>query len=144
MKTIEEKNKLIAEFMGGKFKCVKFDLLDTWTIDLPWFDDPSNSSLYFVKQLRYHLSWDWLVPVVEKIENIGVNVQIKGKYHPWHKKTYNQTTIVYDIYKDIDENRATDLIELYRKSSETSFNKLDTVFEAVVEFIEWYNENKLS
>ena len=67
MKTIEEKNRMIAEFMGGEFKYAIFSEVDTWAVDLPWFDDPSGKSLYFVKHLKYHTSFDWLMPVWSKL-----------------------------------------------------------------------------
>lgn len=44
-------NKLIAEFMG----------LDGW-----WSEN----------EFKYHSSWDWLMPVVEKIEKEGANIII--------------------------------------------------------------------
>ena len=41
-------NKLIAEFMGYVYED------DTPSVELP----------------PYHMSWDWLMPVVEKIEQV--------------------------------------------------------------------------
>jgi hypothetical protein len=58
---ILEGNKLIADFMGEK-----------WEIN-----SVTNYQLPVVKKfgkwkgLRYHTSWDWLMPVVVKIENIN-------------------------------------------------------------------------
>ena len=53
-------NKLIAEFMGCTHP----------------FNDIHDATLYKVEQgtfeldeLEYHTSWDWLMPVVEKIED---------------------------------------------------------------------------
>jgi hypothetical protein len=45
-----ENNKLIAEFMG----------IDQVDIDT-WLETNSN--------LHYHTSWDWLMPVIEKIQD---------------------------------------------------------------------------
>ena len=52
METIEN-NKLIAEFMGWT---EDFDLI-THTND-KWWSEP--------KTHKYHISWDWLIPVVNK------------------------------------------------------------------------------
>ena len=78
MKTTEN-NKLIAEFMGGTLSNVPN------LINLP--QTIGESSLFCVKgsdglpsgtykverlnELKYHTSWDWLMPVVEKIEGFN-------------------------------------------------------------------------
>ena len=58
-------NKLIAEFMGVVFH-----------------DDEnqyySSDGVYIGNTLQYHSSWDWLMPVVDKIEQVheGVPTQL--------------------------------------------------------------------
>tara|TARA_R100000734_G_C3303357_1_gene93875 strand:+ start:497 stop:757 length:261 start_codon:yes stop_codon:yes gene_type:complete len=47
---MKESNKLIAEFMG----------VDQVDIDYAFNEHG---------QLKYHLSWDWLMPVIEKIQD---------------------------------------------------------------------------
>ena len=51
IKTMENNNKLIAEFMG----------VDQVDIDYAFNEHG---------QLKYHLSWDWLMPVIEKITEL--------------------------------------------------------------------------
>ena len=63
-----EKNKLFAEFIGSKIgkggtnrnpvytNCIIHPMKTGWTTDL--------------KSTRYHESWDWLMPVIDKIRNI--------------------------------------------------------------------------
>ena len=53
-------NKLIAEFMGCTHP----------------FNDLTDATLYKVshgtfeaQELKYHTSWDWLIPVIEKIQD---------------------------------------------------------------------------
>lgn len=48
---MEQNNKLIAEFMG----------VDQVDIDYAINEDG---------QLKYHLSWDWLMPVIQKITEL--------------------------------------------------------------------------
>ena len=62
MKTIEEGNKLIAEFMG---RCGKVNK------HLYWVNIPSVKWVT-VEQMQFHTSWDWLMPVVEKINEINI------------------------------------------------------------------------
>ena len=53
-----EDNKLIAEFME-----VKFDKGNFYNMG---YDIFSDGNLYRSHELKFHLSWDWLMPVVEK------------------------------------------------------------------------------
>ena len=65
-KNIIKDNKLIAEFMGDKF-CTNF------SVGMDFYDEgwlrKSNKSYY--SKLQYHNSWDWLMPVIDKIESIA-------------------------------------------------------------------------
>ena len=50
-------NKLIAEFMGGQKVLSDKDI----------YNMPTHDNLcYQLKELQYHQSWDWLMPVIEK------------------------------------------------------------------------------
>tara|TARA_R110002012_G_scaffold244634_1_gene419580 strand:- start:83 stop:382 length:300 start_codon:yes stop_codon:yes gene_type:complete len=55
MLTTTEKNKLIAEFMGSKHPTIE-DMYRLPHEDVYW------------GELQYDYSWDWLMPVVQKIE----------------------------------------------------------------------------
>ena len=62
-----ENNKLIAEFMGanGEFTDIKGDVF------LNNIPNPKGGIMILrVLQLKYNTSWDWLMPVVEKILNL--------------------------------------------------------------------------
>jgi hypothetical protein len=97
-------NELIAEFIGDQGQRL---------------NDPKWKSGDELIYLKYHKSWDWLMPVVEKIETLKFSVMVIGKYtriqcpHP---------------YKEF----ATDICE----------TKIQSVYKAVVEFIKWYNQQK--
>ena len=66
--TTEESNKLVAEFMG----CI-------YNNDFYYDNDP-NMYPEGIEGSKYHSSWDWLMPVVEKIEDTIVN----GTYFSIH------------------------------------------------------------
>jgi hypothetical protein len=93
-----EGNKLIADFMDWiHHEDVQYDI-------------------YEMNNLKYHSSWDWLMPVVEKIEQSGwgCKMYLNGCQFP-----------VVDQYArlwPIAEKR-----------------KIDAVWLAVVFFIRWYN-----
>ena len=100
---MKENNKLIAEFLGKDHELNKC-----------------------ISTREFHKSWDWLMPVVEKIEC---------------------TTIDND---DNSDNFFNVMIEVFEcninggdicicKSGNT---KIDATYNAVVEFINQYNKNK--
>ena len=63
---MEGNNKLIAEFMGVHE--IMHDGYSEYD-----FDD-NTLDVVHQKHLRYHTSWDWLMPVVEKIEQVHEGV----------------------------------------------------------------------
>lgn len=69
---------------------------------------------------KYHSDWSKLMEVIDKIESLGYWVEIIGGYH-------NQCNIGI-------QNNTKNLIE---RDSET---KVEAVYNAVVAFIKWYNE----
>ena len=128
MKTTKENNRLIAEFMGYEFKLVKNPTIDRDGVS--HIKDEAtviDGKLYFDNNLRYHSSWDWLMPVVDKIESIDdgafdINILKNG-------------TQIFEYQADgkvIVDNVGMISFE----------DKIEHVFEAVIEFIKWYNENK--
>lgn len=93
-------NELIAEFMG----------LDSFKDSLASLHQGKiNVDVDVYEQAQYHTSWDWLMPVVGKIE---------------------QTPNVYDIE------------EFLLIRDELCTARIETIYDSVVEFIKWYNENK--
>lgn len=92
-------NQLIANFMGLRVKVNQRGYL----ITIP--DEEDNSFDY----VQYHTSWDWLMPVVQKILN--------------------------------REQTFPDSYTLWVSDSLQSAN-ISTVYNAVIQFIQWYNENQ--
>ena len=77
------------------------------------------------KDLQYHTSWDWLMPVVEKIEDIE-NKEISTNLIKYH---------LYDV--EIRQNVTT----IHGTNiEETSGDKLFNTYHAVVEFINQLNK----
>jgi hypothetical protein len=110
--TKEEGNKLIAEFFGKKTK----DKVYQWEL----FNDQ-----WATEGLKFHSSWDWLMPVVEKIESLWIDgaqsrCKIEGVVVSlWHEVGYRNIDFAYN--------------------SPTNGNKIDNLWNAVVQFIQWYN-----
>lgn len=105
-KMIGEGNRLIADFMNQKFP-------DDYRIDSTYIDrEYGNISC------NYHSSWNWLMPVVEKIESLGGDVVIY----------YRSCSIM------VKEKYYNDLSQ-----STSDFNKIYSTYKAVVKFIKWYS-----
>lgn len=123
-----ENNKLIAEFIG---RCGKNDgSLYTF----PGVSEllSNNEIWYELKDSKFHTSWDWLMPVLEKIEtlnDLGKDVNI-STYIIYNKTYINVTHYNIGGIKSILINK-----------EETKF--LNT-YVACVEFIKWYNNEKLN
>ena len=90
---MEIQNRLIAEFMGGVLSSAPN------LINIPQTRGDANIqsvkgsevlpngtySVHRLSELKYHTSWDWLIPVVEKIESLNIvsfekNLQKEGDY----------------------------------------------------------------
>ena len=184
----QEKNKLIAEFMGFQVKpnvanWTEFDevsLTTHWNNDKgTWAHVPKGSgekwyrvfhrgqyyqlytdftfmkldeskieegftkdnSYYILKDALFHSSWDWLMPIVEKIravssydkgDRFGTNVDLKHYEVVISSGKYESTPI---------ENSTT---MYHRKTGHLNigFDNLAICYSAVIEFIKWYNKNK--
>src|SRR6056297_493676 len=77
MENIQENNKLIAEFMGYNVDEIKFILeadslphLVRTSTHLLFLDDEDKKETSIWDFIEFHNSWDWLMPVVEKIEKL--------------------------------------------------------------------------
>ena len=80
----QENNKMIAEFMGAR--PITFpDKIKGHTF---WKDGgrygafPDGSSNYFDYDKGYHTSWDWLMPVVNKIRSVDCEFDIEHIDNP--------------------------------------------------------------
>jgi len=97
--TMKTKNELIAEFMG--FSVVK---------KMPQAGAP-EARFILEKNLKYHTSWDWLMPVVIKCHEIG---DAKEKEFPeskhlddptgwkaWSYRRVGLSTNIQQVYKNV-------------------------------------------
>ena len=109
METLIENNKLIAEFMGLK---------EIYTPKLNIYEI-SKTETCLETDLAYHTDWNWLMPVVEKIQSMGY----------WVDYTKGDVFIYDDEYNLVIPNPM-------HKNKDT---KLSIHYKIVIEFIKWYN-----
>jgi hypothetical protein len=82
----EDDGRLIAEFMGWEISEHELPFRDYPLVSLPkkfrTIYGKDNAEPYFqvrISELIFDKSWDWLMPVVEKIESMGYGVTIYRK-----------------------------------------------------------------
>ena len=111
-----DSDKLIAEFMGATFHESKnyFDELE----QLVSFSETSTRpprclmTSFFLSDLKYHSSWDWLIPVCQKLDNNHDYGEFIGDY--------------IELCNAMD-----DIVALYTISN---------LYDIVVDFIIWHNK----
>ena len=129
-------NEIIADFVG-------------YTIEGDYITMPDMLEALLIEDLKYHNSWDDLMPVVEKIESLD---------HTWHEeikstfyvdgfmigqensKSVSVHLTVFNADK-ITEIKLCDLsygVKYFKKSFFKT--KIKAVYAAVIEFIKWYNK----
>jgi len=111
-KEIIEVNKLIAEFMGGKlisFPNSEYKEVYEFETEITYF----SGKKWPPSVLPYHSSWDWLMPVVCKIEEMD------------------------EYQKYIDATSG-----MFGKDDFINSKDITITWYNVLDFIEWYNQNK--
>lgn len=109
--TLQEGNKLIAEFME-------------------WSEFPGNMlkeklgvAPKRIEDLKFHSSWDWLMPVVEKIESIEL------------PRICFYEVLIANEYCAIKVKSEQDFFFVSTEARE-SRNKIDAVWQTVIKFIQ--------
>ena len=120
---IIDNNKLIAEFTS--FDYSKLNTIPGWLKD------------YQEDELNYHKSWYWLMPVVEKIENMKLgDLDLDGDIFfnccPYIELIGHYCNIGFQADMRLYDNH----IEVHGDS------KLDATYKAVIKFIKWYYRDK--
>ena len=106
-----EGNKLIAEFMGmTSMTMQEFEEYESDHKDQIHFSDGKPN---------YDLSWDWLMPVINKCTQVGFRDQDEENEftEKWDELIADNTGMFVGAH-------------------------LDEVWRSAIQFIQWYNENK--
>ena len=97
-----------------------FGYMDNGCCEDGFLIDPETNNDVSIDYLQFHSDWNCLMEVVEKIESLGFFFEIKRN---WAKITKDKIVIVVRWEEDN--------------------NKIEAVYNASVEFIKWYNQNKI-
>lgn len=127
-----EANKIIAEFMGARI----YEAPNNGRQIIWWAEYPAELSpipyetVRNLSSLEYDTDWNWLMPVVEKIEAMeemdGNRIITK-----WVHIMGKGCIIEIDSLKDCE-------IAICH-THDSPMTKLEAVYTAVVEFIKWHN-----
>lgn len=130
--------RLISKFMGWTTHIrtnhwISTDVEEYDNIKLPERLSWINDGYINIKSAEFDKSWDWLMPVVEKIQSIYETDEYFG--------------VLIDICTthvkiSIVEEGFTTTIDLKFLDGQEPITKTEAVCQAVVEFIEWYNDTK--
>lgn len=107
--TTEEGNKIIAEFMG------------LWLVDIN-DDTKISEDQFWIDELKYHYSWNWLMPVVEKISGMSIG-DVKNAY----PRTFGMIDDEGQIMVRLNG------FQLFRSDT-----LIEATYNAVVAFILWH------
>ena len=134
---IFEGNKLIAELMGYQIKSYS---------DTASYGNGDTSYLYSkdgitTDQVFYDSSWDWIMPVVDKIESLGFSVSINnGRCSILFYN--NDNYVVRTAYNEDGHFISRYLPEDYDwyalVSEKETITKIESVWKSVIEFIKCF------
>ncbi len=97
-------NKLIAEFMGVNPTISGDEITYEMYGVIDCIEDGVDEQHFFLEeQLLFHTSWDWLIPVVEKILNKSDNDELIERFcantnHLNHDATYKAVVEFVKMY----------------------------------------------
>jgi hypothetical protein len=107
---IIEGDKILAVFMEGYYN-EKHDCITWSTVE----KSPNKYETWIsVENLKYHSSWDWLMPVVKKCR---------------FKTSFSKANV--DKFSELDKAITSCLCNC----------EISNLFEAVIDFVKWYNQN---
>ena len=128
-----ENNKLIAEFMGCTHP---FNYIHDATLY------KVSHGTFEASELKYDTEWNWLMSVVDKIEkNHKANFKTICGWNEFNECSYYQ--VIVNIEKGTmskDKTYIYDQKKVYEHSTQTCRCKKKATYEAVVQFIKWYNK----
>lgn len=138
---MNKENKLIAEFMGWECRTRKSYEDNIKVLYKPDGSIFKYSGFGYLRNktpwdapFQFHNSWDWLMPVVEKIESLGYFTKI------YSYATGAEIESCMDIMSyNKDENYKS--LYLFGKFTYDE-SKIIAIFNSVVEFIKWYNKKQ--
>jgi hypothetical protein len=127
-------NSLIAEFMEVSNALSRYYYLPMFGHYYNSYGNIEYTDTFNEEELKYHSSWDWIMPVVEKIERLctkerPIDVRIQGG--------------MVGVYVFIPNSTPTEYEYIYQENGYSeNDSKIESVWLAMIAFIKWYNQNQ--
>ena len=116
-----ENNKIIAEFISNENSYHKGHYIC------------QNGIATLPKDMKFHLDWNWLMEVVEKIYSLS------GENKPYYGITF---TMHNDTFQFGTDNQNEVGLNKHISSQKNNLTRINVVYNACLEFIKWYNEQE--
>lgn len=133
---IIEGNKLIADFLG-----CNIDASERYS--KPWYSEIGGRFFGYEDCLQFDEKWDWLMPVIEKIEALEVQGTERTTIDDNTEMTYSFIFVINGfqctIDRDAHNGTEQDFLNLYDCRNK---NKIESTYKAVIAFIIWYKQIK--
>ena len=119
---MEENNKIIAEFLLPNNESTDY-YLPKFGLYLNRYGETYYEEVFRIDEMKFHSDWNWLMEVVEKIENLNYWINFHGNisYYNFEIGTNNN-----DFKTIIGEGDT----------------KFKAVYDAIIKFINFYNKQK--
>ena len=130
-KEILEGNKLIAFFMGFTDSDVNPIILSV----------PKGEELKYkafrlnINKMNYNSSWDWLIPVLNKINKIKIGIA-----EAYYDRDHNLTKLSRKFHSDCSQ--LDNMLDL--ESSCLLPANIEVIYPMVITFVKWYNQKNLA
>lgn len=126
-------NKLIADFLGWTLNSIGVYGYYRQFDKLLYNPLTGNDKSYDPDHLAFHVSWEWIMLAVDKIESLGFDT------HIFHDEDGQQCQ-VWNGVASYTRNSEDMIIPNIPVPAEVT--KLEATYKAVINFIQWYNTNK--
>ena len=104
MKNVEKNNRLIAEFMDWDCDNIGTMAPEVFRYKVYFEHNPKEfftTTIYKYKDCLFHSSWDWLIPVIDKIYSSDEYIKYKDSLSQFNDGIFINTKYIDSTYSDV-------------------------------------------
>jgi len=87
-------NKLIAEFM-------ELEVTPKYNPKEYYVKEYNSGEWYLPEEMQYHASWDWLIPVAQKLIDVYISIDEQDEQDLQQSILYDRVDVVYQIVVEV-------------------------------------------